>query len=156
VPDPNAIQTAGPNATAQENYEVFAAANASCNVCHLTFQPLGISFETYDKMGRFRTNYPSPINKPIPTAGTLTDAGDATGPYTDVVDMAAKLGASKIGQYCFTKQFAQYAFGRTVSATQEPCMIRSMGDHVAQNGGAVRELFTAIAHVDSAYTRMHQ
>jgi hypothetical protein len=154
VPNPAQIQTAGPDATAKENYDVFAMANPGCNVCHQTFQPLGISFESYDTTGRFRTSYPS--GKPVLTGGTLTDAGDATGPYTDVVDMASKLGQSKIGQYCFTKQFAQYAFGRTISAEQEPCMVRGMGDFVTQNGGAARELFTSLAHVDSAYTRIHQ
>jgi len=70
--------------------------------------------------------------------------------------MASKIGASKIGQYCFTKQFAEYAFGRAISAEQEPCLIRGMGDFVLQSGGAARELFTSIAHADSAYTRTHQ
>jgi hypothetical protein len=155
VPNPAQVMTAGPDATAKENYTVFAAANPQCNVCHQTFQPLGISFESYDSIGRFRTAYPT-TNKPIETAGKLDNAGDATGDYTDVVDMANKIGNSEIGQYCFTKQFAQYAFGRTISAEQEPCMIRGMGDFVTQNGGAVRELFTSLARVDSAYTRMHQ
>jgi hypothetical protein len=155
VPNPAQVMTAGPDATAKENYTVFAAANPGCNVCHQTFQPLGISFESYDAVGHYRTSYPT-TNKPIETAGTLSDAGDATGDYTDVVDMATKIGNSKIGQYCFTKQFAQYAFGRTISAEQEPCMIRGMGDYVTQNGGAIRELFTSLARVDSAYTRIHQ
>jgi hypothetical protein len=154
VPNPAQIQTAGPDATAKENYDVFAMANPGCNVCHQTFQPLGISFESYDATAHFRTSYPT--GKPILTAGTLNDAGDASGSYVDVVDMASKLGDSKIGQYCFTKQFAQYAFGRTISAEQEPCLIRGMGDHVMQNGGAARELFTSIAHADAAYTRIHQ
>jgi hypothetical protein len=155
VPDPKQVMTAGPDATAKENYAVFAAANPGCNVCHQAFQPLGISFESYDSIGRYRTAYPT-TNKPIETAGKLDNAGDATGDYTDVVDMATKIGNSQIGQYCFTKQFAQYAFGRTISAEQEPCMIRGMGDYVTQNGGAVRELFTSLSRVDAAYTRIHQ
>jgi hypothetical protein len=155
ITNPQQIQTAGANATAKENYDVFAMANPGCNVCHKTFQPLGISFESYDASARFRTAYPV-SNKPIVTGGMLTEAGDATGAYTDVVDLATKIGESKIGQYCFSKQFAQYAFGRTISVEQEPCMVRTIGDHVTKNGGAVRELFTSLAHVDSAYTRIHQ
>jgi Protein of unknown function (DUF1592)/Protein of unknown function (DUF1588)/Protein of unknown function (DUF1595)/Protein of unknown function (DUF1587) len=155
VPNPAQIQTAGPDATAKENYDVFAMANPTCNACHQTFQPLGISFESYDATARFRTKYPT-SGKAILTSGMLTNAGDASGNYADVVEMASKIGDSKIGQYCFSKQYAQYAFGRTISVEQEPCMIRSMGDHVAQNGGAVRELLTSLAHVDAAYTRIHQ
>jgi hypothetical protein len=155
ITNPNQIQTAGANATAKENYEVFAAANPGCNTCHKTFQPLGISFESYDATAKFRTAYPT-SGKAIETGGMLTEAGDATGPYTDVVDLATKIGESKIGQYCFAKQFAQYAFGRTISVEQEPCLVRGMGDHVTKNGGAVRELFTSLAHVDSAFNRIHQ
>jgi hypothetical protein len=155
VTNPQDIQKAGPDATAKENYEMWSAANPGCNVCHKSFQPLGISFESYDAVGRFRSAYPG-SGKAVVTAGTLTEAGDATGPYTDVVDLATKIGDSQIGQYCFTKQFAQYAFGRTISVEQEPCLVRAMGDHVSANGGAVRELFTSLAKVDSAFTRIHQ
>jgi hypothetical protein len=155
VTNPQDIQKAGADATAKENYEMWAAGNPGCNVCHKAFQPLGISFESYDGLGRFRRAYPG-SGKPVVTAGTLTEAGDATGPYADVVDLASKIGDSKIGQYCFSKQFAQYAFGRTISVEQEPCLVRAMGDHVSANGGAVRELFTSLAHVDAAYTRIHQ
>jgi hypothetical protein len=155
ITNPQDIQKAGADATAKENYDMWAAANPGCNVCHKSFQPLGISFESYDAVGRYRSAYPK-TNKPIVTAGTLTEAGDATGPYTDVVDLASRIGESKIGQYCFSKQFAQYALGRAISVEQEPCLVRAMGDHVSANGGAVRELFTSLAKVDAAYTRIHQ
>jgi hypothetical protein len=154
VPKPEQIQTGGPDATAKENYDLFAAANPGCNACHTTFQPLGLSFESYDASAKFRTAYPT--GKPVLASGTLTNAGDATGPYADVVEMASKIGGSQIGQYCFIKQFAQYALGRTVSAEQEPCLLRAMGDHVSQSGGSVRELFTSLAKLDSAFTRTHQ
>lgn len=154
ITNPQQIQTAGADATAKENYQAFAMANPGCNTCHKTFQPLGISFESYDASAHFRTAYST--GKAIETGGTLTEAGDASGAYTDVVDLATKIGESKIGAYCFGKQFAQYAFGRTISIEQEPCLVRGMGDHVAKNGGAVRELFTSLAHVDAAYTRIHQ
>ncbi len=156
LPNPAMIMMAGANATALQNYDYFAMTMPSCNGCHLNFQPLGLSFEAYDTLGHFRTAYPAPISQPIVVSGNLTNAGDATGPYTDVIDMASKLGPSKIGQYCFTDQFAQYALGRPVDLVQEACTVRGMGDFVTGKGGAVRELFTSLAHVATAYQRFYQ
>lgn len=156
VPNPTMIMQAGADATALQNYDLFAQTMPTCNACHVNFQPLGLSFETYDTEGHFRTAYPAPISQPIAVTGNLTNAGDATGPYTDVIGMAAMIGPSKIGQYCFADQFAQYAFGRTVDPVQEACTVRSMGDFVTTNAGAVRELFPSLAHVATAYQRFYQ
>jgi hypothetical protein len=156
LPNPAMIMQAGATATALQNYDLFAMQDPSCNGCHVNFQPLGLSFETYDTEGLYRTVYPAPISQPIVISGTLTNAGDATGPYTDVIDMASKIGPSKIGQYCFADQFAQYALGRSVDLVQEACTVRTIGDFVTGKGGAVRELFTSLAHVDTAYQRFYQ
>ncbi len=155
VPDPAQIQMAGPDATARENYAQFTMAKPGCNACHQAFQPLGLAFESYDAMGKFRTAYPT-TNKPIDTTGELTNAGDASGTYASVVDMAAKLGGSQISQYCFTQQFASFAFGRALNVDQEACMIRDMGDFVTSKGGQVRELFASFAATPTVYRRFHQ
>ncbi|MDB4981478.1 MAG: hypothetical protein JWM82_2230 [Myxococcales bacterium] len=155
VPDPAQIQMAGPDATAKENYAQFKMAKPGCDVCHQTFQPLGLAFEAYDAVGKFRTAYPT-TNKPIDTTGELTNAGDATGPYTSVVDMAAKIGGSQIAQYCFAQQYAAFAFGRAVNVDQEACTIRSMGDFVISKGGQARELLASFAATPTVTRRFHQ
>ncbi len=155
VPDPAQIQMAGPDATAKENYAQFKMAKPGCDVCHQTFQPLGLAFETYDAVGKFRTAYPT-TNKPIDTSGELTNAGDASGPYTSVVDMAAKIGGSQIAQYCFAEQYAAFAFGRAVNVDQEACTIRSMGDFVISKGGQARELLASFAATPTVTRRFHQ
>jgi hypothetical protein len=155
VPDPLQIQMAGPDATAKENYEQFKMAKPGCDVCHQNFQPLGLAFESYDALGKFRTAYPM-TGKPIITAGELTGAGDASGTYTNVVDMATKIAGSQISQYCFAQQYAAFAFGRAVNIDQEACTIRSMGDFVAGKSGQVRELLASFAAAPTVFRRFHQ
>jgi hypothetical protein len=152
--DPAAIQAGGDNATARENYELFKMQKPTCNACHQFFQPLGLAFESYDAAGKFRSTYPS--GKPIDTTGSINDAGDADGSYKDVVGMAQTLGKSEIGQYCFTEQFAQFAFGRPMSFDQEACTLRSMGDYVIGKGGQVSQLFVSLATAPNAFQRVHQ
>jgi hypothetical protein len=156
VPDPNQIQQGGPNATAKQNYAVFEMTHQSCNACHSFFQPLGLAFEAYDANGVFRTSYPAPISMPIDTTGTLSSAGEADGAYTDVVDMATKLGAAPITQYCFAQQFAEFAFGRPVSPVQEACTVKAMGDYVNAKGGQIQDLPASFAAVPTVYRRFHQ
>jgi hypothetical protein len=155
VPDPTKIQEGGANATARENYQTFTTAHVDCNACHGFFQPIGLAFEAYDANGKFRTQYPAPISKPIDTTGTLTQAGDAMGDYKDVVGLATKLGDSKMAQYCMSQQYAQYAFGRAVNITQEACTIRSMGDYVTGKGGQMRTLLASFAGTSTLTRRYH-
>jgi hypothetical protein len=156
VPNPTQIQQAGANATAKQNYDLFAMSMPGCNVCHQTFQPIGLAFETYDATGKFRTQYPAPISAPIPTSLTLAGAGDANGTFATAVELANKIGASQISQYCFTQQFASFAFGRGVGFDQESCMIRSMGDYVTTKGGGISQLFASLANAPTAFKRVHQ
>jgi hypothetical protein len=156
VPDPVQIQQAGDTATAKENYEFFASKNKGCDACHSNFHPLGLPFESYDAAGKFRTSYAAPINKPILTSGTLSGAGDASGDYADVVGLVQRLGNSQIAQYCFAQQFAQYAFGRSVSLDQEQCVVKDMGDYVNSKGGQVRELLASFAASPAVFRRFHQ
>jgi hypothetical protein len=154
VPDPAQIQMGGANATARQNYDLFTMTHASCNACHSFFQPLGLAFEAYDAAGKFRTAYPD--KQAIDTTGTLNMAGDAAGDYKDVVGMAAKLGGSQMAQYCLSQQFAEYAFGRSVSLDQEACTVKVMGDYVTGKGGQVRELLASFAATPTVTRRFHQ
>ncbi|HVR62429.1 MAG TPA: DUF1588 domain-containing protein [Polyangia bacterium] len=152
--DPAQVQPGGADATARENYELFKMSKPSCDACHSVFQPLGLAFEAYDEGGKFRTAYPS--GKPIVTTATLAGAGDANGDFASAVDMVKKIGESRIGQYCFTEQFAEFAFGRPISLQDEACTIRSMGDYVSASGGQLTQLFSSIAAAPTAFRRYHQ
>jgi hypothetical protein len=157
IPNPTQIQQAGTNATAKQNYDLFAMTMPGCNACHQAFQPIGLSFEVYDATGKYRSSYPAPISMPVTgTDGTLAGAGDANGAYTSAVDLAKKIGGSQIGQYCFTQQFATFAFGRSVGFDQESCTIRSMGDYVLGKGGGISNLFASLATAPTAFKRVHQ
>jgi hypothetical protein len=156
VPNPTQIQQAGDNATAKQNYDLFAMSMPGCNACHQSFQPIGLSFEVYDAVGKYRKTYPAPISAPILTDGVLSGAGEANGAYATAVELATKIGGSQISQYCFTQQFASFAFGRGVGFEQESCMIRSMGDYVTSKGGGISQLFASLANAPTAFKRFHQ
>lgn len=151
VTEPTALAPLGEDATARESWDAFAGANPACAGCHSGFQPLGLAFEAYDSEGRFRETYED--GSPILTAGTLERAGDASGPYANAVELAQRIGQSKIGEYCFSRQFAEFAMGRAMHASLDACLIRSLGEK--SPNGAISQFAVAVVSSAASSPRSH-
>jgi len=145
------LQPLGADATPRESFAAFQTSKPACAACHNAFQPIGLAFEEFDNMGKYRTTYPS--GKPIDTSGTLSDAGDASGPYKDAVEVAQRIGQSKIGEYCFNKQYAEYALGRHLNASADACVIRAASD--LQENTPVQRLAVVLSDIEARTHRVH-
>jgi hypothetical protein len=150
IPNPADLVT-DPNATARENYETFKAEKPACAACHEGFQPFGLAFETYDDQGRFRSSYEN--GDAILTAGEIKEAGDATGPYANAVELANRIGNSQIGEYCFARQYADYALGRHLTSNVDACTIKALGDTAPDS--AVQQLAVVLTEIESGSNRFH-
>jgi len=150
---PNAadLQPLGADATPLESFVAFQTQKPQCAACHNTFQPIGLAFEEFDNMGKFRTTYES--GKPITTSGDLKDAGDASGPYANAIEIAQHIGQSKIGEYCFSKQYAEFALGRHLNAATDACTIRASSD-VAANS-PIQKLAVVLSDIEARTHRAH-
>ena len=151
MPQASDLRPLGDGATPLESYEAFAAAQPGCVACHTGFQPIGLAFEAYDNMGHYRTTYED--GRPIVTSGDLIGAGDATGPYANAVEIAGLIGNSKIGEYCFSRQFAEYALGRHLHAELDACVIRAPSDASAEP--SVQQLAVVLSDVEAGSGRFH-
>jgi hypothetical protein len=149
--EPEDLRPIGDDATPRESWEAFATSQPACGGCHNGFQPLGLAFESYDNLGRYRDSYED--GRPIVTAGTLDNAGDAAGPYQNVTELAIRIGQSRIGELCFAKQFGQYALGRRLHASHDACTIRALSR--AEGGGPLREFITRLSEVEALGAREH-
>lgn len=150
IPNPADLIT-DPNATARENYETFAADKPACAACHEGFQPYGLAFEAYDDQGRFRDSYDN--GKPILTAGEIKNAGDASGTYANAVELAGRIGNSQIGEYCFARQYADYALGRHLASNVDACTIKALGDTAPDS--AVKQLAVVLGERQASSNRFH-
>ncbi|HXK19358.1 MAG TPA: DUF1588 domain-containing protein, partial [Polyangiaceae bacterium] len=145
------LQPLGPDATPYESFTAFQMSKPACTACHISFQPIGLAFEEFDNMGKYQTTYKS--GKPIVTNGTLDNAGDAAGPYKDAVDVAQHIGQSKIGEYCFSKQFGEYSLGRHFNASTDACLIRGASDISAHP--PVQKLAVVLSDIEASTHRVH-
>lgn len=78
-------------------------ADPACKACHGLFNPLGLTFEAFDAIGRERN---SEAGQPIDTTGTLGEMR-LTGPK----DVAAFVAADPRSERCFAHQLSDYATG---------------------------------------------
>ena len=86
----------------------------TCNVCHRTIDPLGYALESFDPIGRWRTNYPKPNGKaPAPkidTSGKLP-SGET---YADFVSFKHVLQTSRrdLFAHSLVEKLLTYSTGR--------------------------------------------
>jgi hypothetical protein len=80
----------------------------SCAGCHALMDPLGLTFERFDHVGRYRDQE---FGLPIDATGELTGSGNQDGAVVDALELAQRLAASTTVEQCFSKQAYQFFAG---------------------------------------------
>jgi hypothetical protein len=133
-----------PTRTTRERFSVHSSA-AACAGCHAMLDPIGFALESFDTVGRYRT---MENGKPIDTSGELINAGDATGSFTDAVQLAGLLSRSKTVGECFERQLFRFALGRS-GTEEERTFVEFVRDRPSARDGKVVELLVDYVRSDS-------
>jgi len=80
-----------------------------CSGCHSSMDPIGLGFEHYDPVGRWRTTEGNDI--PVDASGVLTYSSQA-GAFYGVPELAGLLTAVPEVQECFVRQWFRVGWGR--------------------------------------------
>jgi hypothetical protein len=110
-----------------------------CSACHVLIDPIGLGFEHYDAIGRYRT---MDGGKAVDSTGNLTSS-DVNGPFDGVVELATKLSASPTVEACVGKQWFRYSMGRAEGAA-DSCSVAAMAKTFHDAGTDLRTLPMAI------------
>ncbi len=106
-PDPNSGETI------REQLEAHRA-NPACAICHDQIDPIGLAFENYDAIGKYRT---LDKGQPIDASGELPTSGEF---FVDAVEMANLLAEGEHFSGCTVQKTFVYALGRGIEAADEP------------------------------------
>ena len=146
-PPPDVNATALPPAdgtTARDRFK--AHETGTCAGCHAQMDPIGLAFENFDGLGRYRT---LDGGVTIDATGELLDAGDdLAGKFNGVVELGKKLADSRTVADCLANQWFRFALGRIESA-DDACSLRSVHERFAESKFNVRELITATVLSDA-------
>jgi hypothetical protein len=125
------------------------SADPTCASCHKMMDPLGLAFESYDSIGRYRT---MDVGKPLDLAGTLTGAEPEGATYKNGTELMKLLAGSPTVSTCFVKTAFRYAYGREPEAG-DACIVDRLAAQFATSGGSIKDLAVAIATDDSFTSR---
>ncbi len=154
IPSPpaNAIAVAAtlPMDATEKERANFRAGNAMCAGCHALFDPLGLTHENYDAIGRFSLN--DPLGKPIDASSTLVGLGaDLDGPVNGLNELASRLAATRRPADCAVANLASIALGRDAKLDTS-CALQDVKDQVVQ-AASFAEFFRALLASPAFLTR---
>jgi Protein of unknown function (DUF1592)/Protein of unknown function (DUF1588)/Protein of unknown function (DUF1595)/Protein of unknown function (DUF1587) len=135
-PPPANAQTVAatfPADASQRELAMLRATNAAgCGACHGLFDPLGLSTENYDPIGRYITT--DDKGQPVDASATIKNLGpDLDGPITGLPDVVTKLKNGRRAADCASRNLAAVVLGRSV-ATDSSCAFGAVKDHFAMTG----------------------
>ena len=134
-------------------------ARTACRACHALFDPIGLTFERYDAIGRYsETKYvhgdpllddPSWETSPTPIdASAILEprlGSDVAGPVNGVKELAKKLkGAEKRVAFCAAKHLAESSLGYDPRGVVS-CSLRNAQDDLHRTGSFTHMYRTLVA-----------
>jgi hypothetical protein len=119
-----------------------------CMSCHQFMDPVGLTLENYDPVGLWRD---MENGETIDASGSVPFAdGTATGPaVSGPVEMVKALAGADSTQACFATHWLEYAYGRTISSTDDACTQQSVQTAFKGSGYNVKKLLLALTQTDA-------
>jgi hypothetical protein len=125
------------------------SADPRCASCHSQMDAIGLAFEHYDGIGRYRDK---DLGRPIDTAGVLTGLRSGDAPFRDAVELARLLAGAPEVRRCFVGRALRYAQGRNLDDQHlDRCTLERLGKRFDDSGGDVLDLAVALT-TDASFT----
>jgi hypothetical protein len=120
-----------------------------CHNCHGLFDPLGLTTERYDPLGRY---HESDASGPIDMTSTILGLGsDLDGPVSGLPELVSRLKVGRRVSDCASTNLAVFLLGREVK-TDDSCALQDVKDKFAQSG-AFADFFRALMTSPAFVTR---
>ncbi|MGZ3474233.1 MAG: DUF1592 domain-containing protein [Polyangiales bacterium] len=119
--------------------------NPACSGCHHLMDPIGLGFEHFDAIGKWRDTE-GPI--PIDATGQILDSQDVDGKFDGARELSQKLATSQQVQSCVVTQWFRFAYGRG-EQEDDACSLQTVNQLFQASGGDMRELLVALTQTDA-------
>ena len=139
IPDIPDLPAQKPGVSTRQRLEMHRTAPA-CAICHRLFDPIGMAFENFDPIGRFRA---TDQGVAVDSSGELAHNTDIDGPFPRGMDFLRKLSASKSVRDCAVKRWYEHAMAREVDPAED-CPLEPVRARFRASGNLV-ELVASIA-----------
>jgi hypothetical protein len=150
-----------PSKTARQRYAEHSE-NAFCQNCHKLMDPIGLAFEHYDGVGRFRADEGGlpidPSGEIVPNDAQPEPDSDADGPFSSSSELIEQLANSADVQRCYALSWFRFAYGegrteRDGDAYPSCHAKRFQAAMGSAAGGSLREMVNGLTQSDWFLTR---
>jgi hypothetical protein len=131
-----------PNGTIRERLALHRE-DSLCASCHIRMDPMGLSFEHFDAIGRYREIYDT--GQDIVTLDTIAEP-DLT--FTDGADLVKQLINLPEVRACYATHWFRYMSARE-EQTEDDCSLEAIVAGFEESGGSVQGLIHALVQSDS-------
>lgn len=132
-----------PNLTTRERFNQHSA-DPECAGCHKLMDPIGLGFEHFDPVGRFRADENGIA---VSDAGELFGT-DVDGEFNGPVELGARLASSEQVAGCMTRQWVRFAHGRSETG-YDACSLAELGDAFLASDYDIKQLVLALTQTDA-------
>lgn len=139
-PDPD------PSLTTRERFVVHTE-DPGCAACHQLIDPIGLSFESFDQLGRYReVENGLPVDVSGGIVGVREDSlvGDVNGAW----ELSERLAQSAQVRQCLVTQWYRYGLGR-VEQDEDVCSMKTAYDRFIESDGNMEQLLLGIVASDA-------
>jgi hypothetical protein len=139
-PDPD------PNLTTRERFAIHTE-SPQCARCHDLIDPLGFGFESYDHLGRYRSEE---NGLPVDTSGSIVEVEEDSleGDFDGAAELSARLAGSETILTCLARKWFTFAMGRGHTA-RDDCSIDRAVEMSSAADGDLHELLVALTTSDA-------
>lgn len=128
-----------PDATTRERFAQHQA-DPTCAACHVYMDPIGLGFEHYDAIGKWRDEE---NGLPIDATGEII-AADVEGTFDGALELATQLAASREVMDCFVETWLRFGLGRSLVPGDQGT-VAAIGEDFAGSGFVMSQLLTAVS-----------
>jgi hypothetical protein len=134
------------NATQRQKSDLIRGVD-DCSACHDLIDPIGLSFEGFDEIGRTRDTLPN--GERVDTSGAVRGVSDKKlqGDFDRPAELAARLAASPQVASCMARQMFRFAFAR-LDGTADRCAVDGLVSRLGETGGSLRELVLGLTELE--------
>lgn len=141
VPEPPEVDT---SLTTREQFAMHESEEV-CAGCHSRIDPIGLGFEHFDGMGRYREDE---WGLPIDASGEIIDTSDADGEFDGVLELGQVLVESAQVSDCVVTQWFRYAYGRS-PGDEDACTLSYLKQAFADADYDIKALLVALTQTDA-------
>lgn len=137
-----------PTLTTRERFAAHSA-DIQCEGCHRLIDPIGLGFENYDGIGRYRD---TEGGAPVDASGSVTRLTGEDTAFSGIDQLAEILATDTEVTACYSRQWLRFGFGETEGLNAD-CYVNALHQDLQSEAGRLHTVVNALTRTPHFFSR---